>query len=84
LIFATKNIPGALFKCLSVFALRNINLLKIESRPIVGAPWEYLFYVDIDGDAKEKERVNALSHLQELTSSYKNLGSYDAGKIVDP
>lgn len=84
LIFATKNIPGALFKCLSVFALRNINLLKIESRPIVGAPWEYLFYVDIEGDAKEKERVNALNHLQELTSSFKNLGSYEAGKIVDP
>lgn len=84
MIFATKNIPGALFKCLSVFALRNINLLKIESRPIIGAPWEYLFYVDIEGDAREKERVNALNHLQELTSYFKNLGSYEAGKIVNP
>lgn len=83
-IFATKNIPGALFKCLSVFALRNINLLKIESRPIIGAPWEYLFYVDIEGDAREKERVNALNHLQELTSYFKNLGSYEAGRIVNP
>jgi prephenate dehydratase len=84
LIFATKNIPGALFKCLSVFALRNINLLKIESRPIVGAPWEYLFYVDIEGDARTKECVNALNHLQELTSTFKLLGSYDTGKIIDP
>lgn len=84
IIFATKNIPGALFKCLSVFALRNINLLKIESRPIVGAPWEYLFYVDFEGDGKDKECVNALNHLRELTSYYKNLGSYEAGRIVHP
>jgi prephenate dehydratase len=84
LIFATKNIPGALFKCLSVFALRNINLLKIESRPIIGAPWEYLFYLDIEGDARENEFVNALNHLQELTSYFKNLGSYETGKIVTP
>jgi|SRR3990172_1718580 len=84
IIFATKNIPGALFKCLSVFALRNINLLKIESRPIVGAPWEYLFYVDIEGDAVGADCLNALKHLQELTSYYKNLGSYEAGKIVTP
>jgi len=84
IIFATKNIPGALFKCLSVFALRNINLLKIESRPIVGAPWEYLFYADIEGDAGEIEHVNALNHLQELTSYYKNLGSYETGRNVNP
>jgi len=84
LIFSTKNIPGALFKCLSVFALRNINLLKIESRPIVGAPWEYLFYLDIEGDAREKECINALNHLQELTAYFKNLGSYESGNIVTP
>jgi prephenate dehydratase len=84
IIFATKNIPGALFKCLSVFALRNINLLKIESRPIVGAPWEYMFYADIEGDAGEIECVNALNHLQELTSYYKNLGSYETGRNVNP
>ena len=84
IIFATKNIPGALFKCLSVFALRNINLLKIESRPIIGAPWEYLFYLDIEGDARDIERVNALKHLREMTSSFKSLGSYETGKIVTP
>jgi prephenate dehydratase len=84
LIFTTKNIPGALFKCLSVFALRNINLLKIESRPIIGAPWEYLFYLDIEGDVREKECVNAFNHLQELTSYFKSLGSYEAGTIINP
>ena len=84
LIFTTKNIPGALFKCLSVFALRNINLLKIESRPMVGTPWEYLFFVDIESDGKHPDCINALNHLQELTSYYKNLGSYESGQIITP
>ncbi len=82
LIFAVKNQPGSLFNALAVFALRNINLLKIESRPFVGKPWEYLFFVDIEGSAHEKKCAYALQHLQELTSYYKNLGSYKIGKVV--
>jgi prephenate dehydratase len=82
LIFAIKNTPGSLFKTLAVFALRNINLLKIESRPFVGKPWEYLFFVDVDGNPMETNFVNAMNHLQELTTYFKNLGSYTAGRIV--
>ncbi len=82
LIFAIKNTPGSLFKTLAVFALRNINLLKIESRPFVGKPWEYLFFVDVDGNPMETDFTNAVGHLQELTTYYKNLGSYPAGVIV--
>jgi prephenate dehydratase len=82
LIFAIKNTPGSLFKTLAVFALRNINLLKIESRPYVGKPWEYLFFVDIDGNPLETDFTNAVNHLKELTTYFKNLGSYAAGTIV--
>lgn len=75
-VFGLKNEPGALFKALSVFALRNIDLTKIESRPIHGKPWEYLFYLDVQSDIRSRECANALRHLQEMTLYFQVLGSY--------
>jgi prephenate dehydratase len=73
--FSVKNIPGALFKALSVFALRDISLSKIESRPLRGKPWEYIFYVDfLRGD--DQAARNALHHLGEITDLVKVLGIY--------
>jgi len=73
--FRVKNVPGALFKALSVFALRDISLSKIESRPMRGRPWEYVFYADLlCGD--EKVASNALRHLAESASPVKVLGVY--------
>ncbi len=75
LAFSIGNQPGALFKALSVFALRDISLSKIESRPVKGRPWEYVFYVDImRGDDQDAE--NALRHLKEICEFVKILGIY--------
>ncbi len=73
--FSVKNIPGALFKALSVFALRDISLSKIESRPLRGRPWEYVFYADFLRGDDEAAR-NALRHLAEITDLVKVLGIY--------
>ncbi|HET6181469.1 MAG TPA: prephenate dehydratase [Candidatus Sulfotelmatobacter sp.] len=73
--FKVKNMPGALFKSLSVFALRDISLSKIESRPMRGRPWEYVFYVDfLRGD--DEPASNALRHLGEVAEFVKVLGVY--------
>jgi prephenate dehydratase len=79
IVFSMKNIPGALFKSLSVFALRDIDLLKIESRPLRGRPWVYFFYLDFQGHTGEERCINAIRHLQEITSYLKVLGSYKSG-----
>jgi prephenate dehydratase len=75
--FALKNLPGVLFKALSVFALRDIDLSKIESRPLRGHPWEYVFFVDILRGDDEAAR-NALRHLAEIAEFVRVLGIYPA------
>ena len=84
IVFATKNIPGVLYKCLSVFALRDINLYKIESRPVHGRGFQYLFYLDFAGDARGEMQKNAIGHLQEITTFYRFLGSYAIDTPRDP
>jgi prephenate dehydratase len=77
--FALKNTAGVLFKALSVFALRDISLSKIESRPMRGRPWEYVFFADIlRGD--DEAAQNALRHLGEIAEFVKVLGIYRAAK----
>jgi prephenate dehydratase len=76
LVFAAKDIPGSLFKALAVFALRDINLLKVESRPLIGKPWEYLFYLDVEGTPKSDPLRQALNHLKEICTLVRVLGSY--------
>lgn len=79
LVFTTRNTPGALFRALSAFALRDISLTKIESRPLRGKPWEYLFYVDLLGREDDPGVQNALRHLAELADFLRVLGSYPKG-----
>lgn len=73
--FALKNVPGALYKALSVFALRDMSLSKIESRPLRGRPWEYVFYADFLRGNDETAR-NGLHHLAEVADRVKVLGIY--------
>jgi prephenate dehydratase len=76
LVFSLKNVPGALFRSMSAFALRDIDLYKIESRPLHGKPWEYFFYIDFAGSPQEPNCRHALAHLAEIATFLKVLGSY--------
>ena len=75
-----KNQPGILFRILGVFALRDIDLLKIESRPDREKSFEYQFYVDFAGNPSDRTVANALDHLREMTRDFRLLGSYPVGR----
>lgn len=78
LVFSTRNVPGALFRALSALALRDLNLTKLESRPLRGRPWEYMFYLDLTGRQDEETVLNALRHLGEVADFLRVLGTYRA------
>jgi prephenate dehydratase len=80
LVFTTaKNLPGSLFRSLSAFALRDLSLTKIESRPLRGKPFEYLFYLDFLGRIEDTKPRNALAHLNEMADFVRVLGCYPCG-----
>ena len=80
IVFTLPNTPGALFKALSVFALRDIDLTKLESRPVRGRAFEYLFYADIAVPRQDLQCTRALVHLAEFARSMRTLGSYSSWK----
>ncbi len=79
IVFALENRPGGLFRALACFALRDIDLTKIESRPFPGFQWRYRFYLDFLGREGEPPGALALSHLAEMTAELRVLGTYPRG-----
>ena len=80
--FAGNNVPGLLFKCLSAFALRDIDLTKIESRPLRGVPWEYIFYLDFAGSLSEARCQRAVDQLREMATFVQVFGSYPRARAA--
>ena len=79
LIYSVSDRPGSLYETLKVLAERQINLVKLESRPIFGKPWEYLFYADIEVDIEDPQYRPLLDELKKKTEFFKILGSYAKG-----
>ncbi|NOT58734.1 MAG: prephenate dehydratase [Acidobacteria bacterium] len=82
IVFTLEHVVGALHKAMAAFALRDIDLMKIESRPLVGRPFEYSFYLDFMGHVAEPRVVNALRHLDEFATNVKVLGCYVSAVTV--
>jgi prephenate dehydratase len=82
ILFQTAHLPGALHRALEPFARRSINMLKIESRPVHGRPWEYRFYLDLEISASDPEAVAALEELRRHTVNLRILGSYPSAEIL--
>jgi len=80
IIFSLKHVPGSLYKALEEFALREINLTKIESRPTKRRPWEYNFYLDFEGHRNDPKCMEALKGLEKKATFIKILGSYPKAK----
>jgi prephenate dehydratase len=76
LVFATEHKPGSLYRVLGIFATRNINLTKLESRPSRREPWEYVFYADFEGHLDSGIHQEAVKELQREAAFVKILGSY--------
>jgi prephenate dehydratase len=84
LVFTTPHRPGVLYECLGEFARRHINLTKIESRPRLNQPWQYIFYLDFEGHCQDPGCEEAVMGLLRRSSFVKLLGSYPAATTPMP
>jgi prephenate dehydratase len=83
LVFQLDHRPRALYNALEPFARRNVNLMKIESRPVHGSPWQYRFYLDLQASRRDPEVAAALAELESLVVELRILGSYVSASRSD-
>lgn len=76
ILFNTRNEPGALARVLNMLAEQGINLTKLESRPLAGKPWEYMFYADFEGDGRDPRTQAIINEMKSAATFFKMLGSY--------
>ncbi|WP_022669032.1 3-deoxy-7-phosphoheptulonate synthase [Desulfospira joergensenii] len=76
IIFTTGNKPGSLFEIMKIFSEYGVNLVKLESRPIHGKPWEYMFYTDLEADIESRELSPMLEELKDKSETFRILGRY--------
>lgn len=79
IVFSTSNKPGSLFEVMKIFSENQINLVKLESRPIHGKPWQYMFYADLETDLTDKNSERVIEAIEQNTEFFKILGSYNCG-----
>ena len=78
IVFSTKNRPGALSACMKLLAEHDLNLTKLESRPILGRPWEYMFYIDIDINKPLDQFLKIIDKLKKIAEDVHILGIFRA------
>ncbi len=82
LIMKLPHKPGALYHALEPFARRGVELLKIESRPVRGQPWQYHFYLDLQGALHDAEVAAALTELRARAAEVRVLGCYVSARAT--
>lgn len=83
LAFSVKHVPGSLFRALAPYAKKGLNLTKIESRPVMDRPWEYIFFLDFAINGKEKEAHEVIVEMKGVTNFLTPLGRYQKGQIYE-
>lgn len=79
IVFGVGHVPGCLYRCVGAFAERHLNLMKLESRPKAGRPWEYVFYADVESPAHTPAMIEALAEVSRYATFTRVLGSYAGG-----
>ncbi len=82
-VLSLPDKPGSLYKCLGVFKERGINLIKIESRPVIGSPWRYYFYIDFENTNHKNSMDQIFNELRSFSLFFRLLGTYPKGKIIE-